>query len=34
MPATWTTLIEGIGVIAIGWVFLYVLYKKKIFLKI
>src|SRR5664280_157258 len=34
MPATWTTLIEGIGVTAIGWVFLYVLYKKKIFLKI
>jgi predicted acyltransferase len=34
MPATWTPLIEGFGVTAIGWIFLYVLYKKKIFLKI
>lgn len=34
MPGTWTPLIDGIGVTAIGWIFLYVLYKKKIFLKI
>jgi predicted acyltransferase len=34
MPATWTPLIEGIGITAIGWIFLYILYKKKIFLKI
>jgi len=34
MPATWSPLIEGIGITAIGWVFLYILYKKKIFLKI
>ena len=34
MPETWTPLIDGIGVTAIGWIFLYFLYKKKIFLKI
>jgi predicted acyltransferase len=34
MPATWTPLIEGIGVTAIAWAFLYILYKKKIFLKV
>jgi predicted acyltransferase len=34
MPETWTPLIDGIGVTAIAWVFLYILYKKKIFLKI
>ena len=34
MPETWTPLIEGFGVTAVGWVFLYILYKKKIFLKI
>jgi predicted acyltransferase len=34
MPVTWTPLIDGIGVTGIGWVFLYVLYKKKIFLKL
>jgi predicted acyltransferase len=34
MPETWAPLIDGIGVTAIAWVFLYVLYKKKIFLKI
>ena len=34
LPVTWTPLIDGIGVTAIGWVFLYVLYKKKIFLKL
>jgi predicted acyltransferase len=34
MPETWTPLINGIGVTTIAWVFLYVLYKKKIFLKI
>ena len=34
MPATWSPLIDGIGVTAVAWVFLYILYKKKIFLKI
>jgi predicted acyltransferase len=34
MPVSWTPLIDGIGVTAIAWVFLYILYKKKIFLKI
>jgi predicted acyltransferase len=34
MPENWTGLINGIGVTAVAWVFLYILYKKKIFLKI
>jgi predicted acyltransferase len=34
MPEAWTPLINGIGVTAIGWVFLYILYKNKIFLKV
>jgi predicted acyltransferase len=34
LPETWTPLIEAIGVTAIGWVFLYILYKKKVFLKV
>jgi predicted acyltransferase len=33
-PETWTPLLNGIAVTAIGWVFLYFLYRKKIFLKI
>lgn len=34
LPETWTPLITAIGVTAAGWVFLYILYKKKIFLKV
>jgi predicted acyltransferase len=34
LPKTWTPFIEGIGITAVGWVFLYILYKKKIFLKV
>jgi predicted acyltransferase len=34
LPETWTPFIEGVAVTAVGWVFLYILYKKKIFLKI
>jgi len=34
MPETWAELINGIGITAIGWIFLYILYKKKIFLKV
>ena len=34
LPETWTPLINGIGITTIGWVFLYFLYKKKIFLKV
>ncbi len=33
-PETWTPLINGIGLTTVGWVFLYFLYKKKIFLKV
>ena len=34
LPETWTSLINAIGVTAIGWIFLYFLYKKKIFLRV
>lgn len=34
LPENWAELINGIGITAIGWLFLYILYKKKIFLKI
>jgi len=34
LPETWTQLINGIGLTAVGWVFLYILYKRKIFLKV
>jgi len=34
LPEIWAPLINGIGLTAVGWVFLYILYKKKIFLKV
>ena len=34
LPAAWAPLIDGIGITTIAWVFLYFLYKKKIFLKV
>ena len=34
LPEAWSGLVYGIGLTAIAWVFLYILYKKKIFLKI
>lgn len=34
MPETWAPMIDAIGITAVGWIFLYILYKKKIFLKI
>jgi predicted acyltransferase len=34
LPDTWTPLISGIGMTTVAWVFLYMLYKKKIFLKV
>jgi predicted acyltransferase len=34
LPESWGQLVEGIGITAVGWVFLYILYKKKIFLKV
>jgi len=34
MPESWSPLISGIGITAIAWVFLYFLFKKKIFLKV
>jgi predicted acyltransferase len=33
-PETWSPLIMGIGLTAIGWTFLYFLYRKKIFFRI
>jgi len=34
LPETWAHFVDGIGLTAIAWVFLYILYKKKIFLKV
>ena len=34
LPKIFTQLVNGVGVTAVGWVFLYILYKKKIFLKV
>ncbi len=34
LPEIWTPFVEAVGVTAVGWVFLYILYKKKIFLKV
>ena len=34
MPEAWAPLIDGIGITTVAWVFLYILYKKKIFLKV
>ena len=34
LPESWTSMIDGIGITTVAWVFLYILYKKKIFLKI
>jgi predicted acyltransferase len=34
LPDNWGPLVDSIGVTAIAWVFLYILYKKKIFLKV
>jgi predicted acyltransferase len=34
LPETWSPMIDGIGITTVAWVILYILYKKKIFLKI
>jgi predicted acyltransferase len=34
LPKTWSALIMATGYTAVGWVFLYILYKKKIFLRV
>jgi predicted acyltransferase len=34
LPEAWGPFVDAVGVTAIGWVFLYILYKKKIFLKV
>jgi len=34
LPETWAPLVDAIGYTAVGWVFLYILYKKKLFLKV
>jgi predicted acyltransferase len=33
-PETWAPFLNGIAITAIGWVFLYILYRKKVFLKV
>ncbi|MDD4873219.1 MAG: DUF5009 domain-containing protein [Kiritimatiellae bacterium] len=33
-PANWTSLLDSIAYVAVAWTFLYILYRKKIFLKI
>jgi predicted acyltransferase len=33
-PETWTPLIMAIGYVMMGWLFLYFLYSKRIFLKV
>jgi predicted acyltransferase len=33
-PETWAPFLNGLAITTIGWVFLYILYKKKIFLKV
>jgi predicted acyltransferase len=34
LPEAWAPLIDGIGITTIAWVFLYILYRKKIFLRV
>jgi predicted acyltransferase len=34
LPQAWAPLVDAIGITAIAWVFLYILYRKKIFLKV
>ena len=34
VPETWSSLIMAIGYVTVGWLFLYLLYRKKIFLKV
>jgi len=34
LPENWAELINGIGIVTIGWLFLYILYRKKMFLRI
>jgi predicted acyltransferase len=34
LPDSWGPLMDGIAITAVGWVFLYILYRKKIFLKV
>jgi len=33
-PADWSSFLNGIAITAIGWIFLYILFRKKIFLKV
>jgi predicted acyltransferase len=33
-PAAWEPFLNGIAVTTVGWLFLYILYRKKIFLKV
>jgi predicted acyltransferase len=34
LPEAWGPFVEAVGVTAIGWVFLYILYRKKMFLRV
>jgi predicted acyltransferase len=33
-PETWSPFLNGIAITAIGWIFLYILYRKKIFMRV
>jgi hypothetical protein len=33
-PESWAPFLNGIAITTIGWIFLYILYRKKIFLKV
>ena len=33
-PEAWAPFLNGIAIVTVGWIFLYILYKKKIFLKV
>jgi len=34
LPETWAPLVNALGITIVGWLFLYFLYKKKIFLRV
>ena len=33
-PESWSAFLNGLAIVTIGWVFLYILYRKKVFLKV
>jgi hypothetical protein len=34
VPENWAPFIDALGYMAVSWVFLYILYRKKIFLRV